>query len=399
MKIVRIGLICFCVLALSQMLCFGSEGGKPWQLRIGVFANYDDNYNYSEDDPKDTFGIRIEPDIFMNMSWPRTIFTIGYKPAYIVWNDREDDNDDFDHDLYMNFVHGISTRTQFALNNYLRRSEQPELIEDGQLVRPNGDYWWDSLRAVVSVASSAGLGAELTALYRFLRFDEHATWPYARQLDADTYGGGATIWWKAGSKTSIGAQAMYEDQVYDTTDLGDRGSQGLLLALRLRHALSRYLSVNAEGGYQRRDFNEAVTDATERPYGSVGLHIRPSPRTRFQLKGAYRMDTTDAWPYANQTHVVVSGSMDYGLTEKLNCSASLRYDRGDFEADEAIEGTGAMDDGTEEQLMGSVGVSYDMNRNHQLDARWNVRDFNTNVPSTRSDYMRNYVQVGWRMLF
>ncbi|MBN1670662.1 MAG: outer membrane beta-barrel protein [Kiritimatiellae bacterium] len=401
MKMARTLVVILCVLGIAQAGVFAGEGGKPWELKIGVLGTYDDNYNYTETDEQDTFGVRIEPEITVNLAGERTLVGFGYMPAAIFWNDRADDDDDFDHDAFLTLSHGLTSRLRVSLADYLRRSENPELIDNGNVVRENGDYWWNSLRLGLNATLSEKLGVQMGGDYQFLRYDEDtatAGLSPSDRLDADTLGADATVWFKVLPKTSVGLAGAAQDQAYQEDAIVDRGSTSYQVGAALSHMVNPNISMRADAGFQTRNFNDAVTDSSDSPYASLNIRINPSPRMQFQLGGGYSLDTTDAYPYTAQQHTHVSASLTYGVTEKLQVGVSGRMDRGEYDMDESAAAMPAVDDGTEDQLGAGVSASLALNRNHSLEVGYDYRDFDTDIV-TRVPYTRNLARAGWRMSF
>ena len=103
----RSSLAAFAMMAGSGLLQ-AAEGDLPFELRNRLRVEYDDNIREEETDKDSSFKIIEELDLGITLKSDNTFLTLNYIPSFIYWEDRAEDETDFQHQLDASLRHAFS---------------------------------------------------------------------------------------------------------------------------------------------------------------------------------------------------------------------------------------------------------------------------------------------------
>ena len=104
------------------------EGARVWQVQNRLRFEYDDNIYQTDGDEESSGKIIEEAEFHLNFNLSRTFVALRYRPTFVYWEDREDDDTDFHHDAEFVLNHRASPRLSYGLKNTFRLQEQPAVV-------------------------------------------------------------------------------------------------------------------------------------------------------------------------------------------------------------------------------------------------------------------------------
>jgi hypothetical protein len=370
------------------------EGSRAFQIHNRLRVEHDDNVFLTDGDEQDSFKIIEEIELFVNFNLEQTFISLRYRPSFVYWDDRPDDDTDFNHDFDLVFNHSFTPRVSLSIKDTFRLAELPELIDRGTTLRENNDFVYNTLNGTLGVVVNPETRLEAEGRYILLRYDDNAV---AEDQDYDLYVGGLTLRHQLVPETAISGEARFETIEYDGAD---RGSDSIQLGGGIEQIFSPNLIGVARVGYQHKEFNETATSSTDSPYVDASLTFLPSPATRLTAGVGYAMYETDAYPFANQDRFSVFLSLAHELTARLSWFVSIAFLNSELDGDEAIvtdlNGDGVPDvpeDGSEDAVQLSTRLNYRLNRSNSLEAGWQLVDLDSDI---RENYTRNRISLGWK---
>jgi hypothetical protein len=117
------------------------EAAKPWSISATLRAFYDDN-NLSlptSSDPEESFGFEARPAVGLNL-YPseQTYFGAAYIYSLRWYEARESNSADHSHDLVLRGDHRFSERYSVDFNNSFVYAQEPDVIDEGQIITDPG---------------------------------------------------------------------------------------------------------------------------------------------------------------------------------------------------------------------------------------------------------------------
>lgn len=398
----------FVLVALQGVVLAQGSGGRPLTVVNRIRVEYDDNIRQEDQDADSSLKIVEDLEFHLDMNLEQTFLSLRYRPSFVWWDDREEDDSDIHHDLDFILNHQFDPRLSLSIKDTFRLAELPELVEDNAIVRQQNDFIYNTLNGTLSVKMQPDTRLEVGGRHIMLRYDESDV---GNREDYDLVVGGVTLRHQLLPETSIAGDLRYEQITYDNDDV-DRGSSSIQGGLNLEHALSPNLLGNARAGYQHKEFDDSEIENESSPYVDASLTVLPSPATRITLGAGYSLFESGVFPYANQQRTRVFASLAHDVTAKVSCYLSAVYTQSDYDAeqipgdatgvveevDEAGEPLIVVDyeDGTEDVTQVSARATYKVNRNNWLEAGWQYTQLESDL-STREEFERNRLHVGWKI--
>lgn len=398
MKQIRLFIVAACLLALAAPAFAESPIHLNNRLRLG----YDDNvYQAGEataadgstvtHDETDSFRIIEELEMLVNLNLQRTYLGLRYRPSFIWYSDRDDDDTDFLHDVDLNFVQKITPALVLSISDTLRASQLPELQDENYVVRAKDDNYYNSALATLSYNVRPETRLDLSGRYILLRYTEDAN-------ENDNYYsavGGLTLRQQLASRTTLMGDLRYQMVVYDEAEEAyNRDANSVFGGLGVEQTFNPKLLGSLRAGVEQRMYDNDAADDNTQPYGELSMTFLPTPATRITTAASYSIYESDIATYLSQNRTYLSLSFAHDFTTKLNFYLSGAYSLNQYEADYALE-TGAVD-ADENSFLLSARLAYRINRINWLEVGYQFIKLDSDLVN-RESYDRNRFDIGWKI--
>ena len=398
MKQIRLFIVAACLLALATPAFAESPIHLNNRLRLG----YDDNvYQAGEataadgstvtHDETDSFRIIEELEMLVNLNLQRTYLGLRYRPSFIWYSDRDDDDTDFLHDVDLNFVQKITPALVLSISDTLRASQLPELQDENYVVRAKDDNYYNSALATLSYNVRPETRLDLSGRYILLRYTEDAN-------ENDNYYsavGGLTLRQQLASRTTLMGDLRYQMVVYDEAEEAyNRDANSMFGGLGVEQTFNPKLLGSLRAGVEQRMYDNDAADDNTQPYGELSMTFLPTPATRITTAASYSIYESDIATYLSQNRTYLSLSFAHDFTTKLNFYLSGAYSLNQYEADYALE-TGAVD-ADENSFLLSARLAYRINRINWLEVGYQFIKLDSDLVN-RESYDRNRFDIGWKI--
>lgn len=398
MKQIRLFIVAASLLALASPAFAESPIHLNNRLRLG----YDDNvYQAGEatgadgstvtHDETDSFRIIEELEMLVNLNLQRTYLGLRYRPSFIWYSDRDDDDSDFLHDVDLNFVQKITPALVLSISDTLRASQLPELQDENYVVREKDDNYYNSALATLSYNVRPETRLDLSGRYILLRYTED-------ENENDNYYsavGGLTLRQQLASRTTLMGDLRYQTVVYDEAEEADnRDADSVFAGLGVEQTFNPKLLGSLRAGVEQRMYDNAAADDNTQPYGELSMTFLPTPATRITTAASYSIYESDVASYLSQNRTYLSLSFAHDFTTKLNFYLSGAYSLNQYEADYAVE-SGAVDADETSFLLGAR-LAYRINRINWLEVGYQFIKLDSDLVN-RESYDRNRFDIGWKI--
>ena len=398
MKQIRLFIVAASLLALASPAFAESPIHLNNRLRLG----YDDNvYQAGEatasdgsvitHEETDSFRIIEEIEALVNLNLQRTYLGLRYRPSFVWYSDRDNDDTDFLHDVDLNFVQKITPALALSISDTLRASQLPELQDENYVVRAKDDNYYNSALATLSYNVRPETRLDLSGRYILLRYTEEAN-------ENDNYYsavGGLTLRQQLASRTTLMGDLRYQTVVYDEAEEAfNRDANSVFAGLGAEQTFNPKLLGSLRAGVEQRMYdNDAANDNTQ-PYGELSMTFLPTPATRITGAASYSIYESDVASYLSQNRTYLSLSFAHDFTTKLNFYLSGAYSLNQYEADYALE-AGAVD-ADEKSFLVSARLAYRINRINWLEVGYQFIKLDSDLVN-RESYDRNRFDIGWKI--
>lgn len=381
------------------------EGAKLYQVNNRLRVEYDDNIYQTQDDKEKSWKIIEELEFLVNFNLQNTYVGVRYRPSYIWWDNRPSDSTDFQNELDFILNQTFSPRLNLSIVDTLRRGESPNVKDDeGDVVRENGDFYYNTLNATLGYLLRPATRLELAGRYIAQRYDDAA---YSDTDDLDLYVGGLTLRHQLVPETTLIGEFRGESVEYSGPD---RGSKSIYAGGGVEQIFSPNLIGNVVGGYQKKEFNDEEISSETSPYVDATVTFLPSPSTRISAGAGYSMFETEVYPFANQDRAQMFASIAHDFTARLALYLSGSYIVGNYDTEQVITPADdvhpeiSAEGGDENTAQFSARLTYQINRSNWLEAGWQYVDFDSqleysNGNKLRENFVENRVDVGWKTQF
>ena len=372
------------------------EDASPIHVSNRLRLGYDDNVYQSDGkegrpDKQDSFRIIEEVEVLLNLNLERTYLGLRYRPTFLWYSDREDEDTEFLNDLDLNFVHNFTPSLTLSLSDTLRYSQLPELMDDNFVVRQNDDNFVNNLVGTLSYKLRPETRVDLSGRHVMLRYDDDVN----EDNNYNSVVGGLTLHQQLASLTSLMADVRYKTVAYDEAGAdANRDATSLFGGLGLEQTFSPQLLGSLRAGVESRSYDDDGFDDNTQPYGEISLTFMPSPATRITGAASYSIYESDVARYMSQNRTYFSLSLAHDFTAKLSFYLSGAYSLSQYEADYALDG--GLGDADEKSLLVSARAAYQVNRINWIEAGWQFVKLDSDV-ANRVSYDRNRFDVGWKI--
>lgn len=381
------------------------EGTKSYQINNRLRIEYDDNIYQTEEDKENSWKIIEELEFLVNFSLQNTYIGVRYRPSYVWWDNRPSDSTDFQHELDFILNQTFSPRLNLSVVDTLRRGESPKVKDDdGEVVRENSDFYYNTLNATLGYLLRPTTRLELAGRYIAQRYDEDT---YSDSDDLDLYVGGLTLRHQLIPETTLIGEFRGESVEYSGPD---RGSKSIYAGGGVEQIFSPSLIGNVVGGYQKKEFNDDGISSESAPYVDASATFLPSPATRISAGAGYSMFETEVYPFANQDRAQMFASIAHDFTARLSLYLSGSYIVGNYDSEQVVRPADDLnpaisaEGGDETTFQFSTRLTYQINRSNWLEAGWQYVDFDSQLEYSdgaklRENFVENRIDVGWKTQF
>lgn len=398
MKQIRLFIVAASLLALASPAFAESPIHLNNRLRLG----YDDNvYQAGEatasdgsvitHEETDSFRIIEEIEALVNLNLQRTYLGLRYRPSFVWYSDRDNDDTDFLHDVDLNFVQKITPALALSISDTLRASQLPELQDENYVVRAKDDNYYNSALATLSYNVRPETRLDLSGRYILLRYTEEAN-------ENDNYYsavGGLTLRQQLASRTTLMGDLRYQTVVYDEAEEAfNRDANSVFAGLGAEQTFNPKLLGSLRAGVEQRMYDNDAADDNTQPYGELSMTFLPTPATRITGAASYSIYESDVASYLSQNRTYLSLSFAHDFTTKLNFYLSGAYSLNQYEADYALE-AGAVD-ADEKSFLVSARLAYRINRINWLEVGYQFIKLDSDLVN-RESYDRNRFDIGWKI--
>ncbi len=404
MKQIRLLIVAACLLALAAPAFAESPIHMNNRLRIG----YDDNVYQAGDaeasdgstvthEKTDSTRIIEEIEMLVNLNLQRTYLGLRYRPSFIWYSNRDNDDTDFLQDLDLNFVQKFTPTLVLSISETLRASQLPELQDENFVVRADDDNYYNSALATLSYNVTPETRIDLSGRYILLKYTDNAH-------ENDNYYsavGGLTLRQQLASRTTLMGDLRYQTVVYNEADAEhNRDANSVFAGLGAEQTFNPKLLGSLRAGMEQRMYdNDAIDDNTQ-PYFELSSTFLPTPATRITAAAAYSIYESDVAFYLSQNRTYLSLSFAHDFTTKLSFYASGAYALNQYEADYALDDgdptTPTPTDADENSFLVSARLTYRINRINWVEVGYQFIKLDSDLVG-RESYDRNRFDVGWKI--
>ena len=400
MKSIRLLIVAGLTLAVAVPV-MAQSATSPVHLSNRLRLGYDDNI-YQVGDPteksgglskKDSLRIIEELELLVALNMERAYLGLRYRPTFIWYEDRKEDDTELLHDLDFNFSYNFSPVLALSLSDSLRASELPELHDENYVVREKDDNIYNSAMATLSYAFRPETRIDLSGRIISLVYDSDS--PAKENGDYYSLIGGLTLRQQLASLTTLSGDVRYQTLTYNkAADRNNRDAETFFAGMGAEQTFSPQLIGNLRAGVSHRMYDDNRFDDNTMPYAEGSFTFLPSPATRVTAVASYSIYESDVERYLSQNRAYFSLSVAHDITAKLNAYASSAISLSAYEADYALDDD--LYDEDENSFLVSLRLAYRLNRNNWLEVGYQFVKLDSDIRN-RESYERNRVDIGWKI--
>lgn len=365
---------------------------------------YDDNINQTENDTVSSGKFIADVDLTFDVNREQMFLSLRYMPIFIYWEDRPEDDVDFNHAFDGTFKYDFTPRTSVRIKDTFRLSQDSYVNPRQTSTAVNNDYAYNSLDGTLSYLLRESTRLSLAGRWITLAYDEDVI----RELpdgttqnlsqDYDIYVGGLTL--RQGLRPGTGLLVDFRLQSVEYVQ-PERDYDTLFAGLGLEHVFSPSLLGSFRAGYQYVDYAEATKGDESNPYGDFSLTWLPAPKLRLSLVGSYSIDESTLLPYSSQERARIGLSLGYDITSRISFYLAGAYTASQYDADSSpvpsdIEDIEVIPDADENWGTVSARLTYQLTRRNWLEASYRHIDLDSDA---QRGYSRNQGGLGWIFKF
>lgn len=382
--------------AVSLLMVCGAlaqEGdiGQPVRFSVGVAAESTDNRDATEENEQDNVDYFLRPRIDLYLGDASSLFDFYYAPALRYRTEPGDNEDETDlqHHLGLNLRHGLSERLRLRLSDRLSITDDPQIEENGSVVRGDQSYVANTVEAALNYDLFRYSNLDLMVRNRIRRFDEDAI---AALSDEDETS--VRIQHRRSLTPTLRTLLTGEYRMYSYADsvAYSRDFDSVVLAAGLENSFTENVIGSLSVGWQTRDHDDEDIDVDDKPYVRGEISGQLNPDLRIGAVAGYGIRDSDAYPYPSQEYTDFSGFAHANLTQKLRLQVAGTYRLSTYEA------IGARPGGDENVLVGDIALSFHAMPSLSLMVGYRLEDIDAD-DGVGASYTKNTARVGATLSF
>jgi len=379
------------LLMVCGVFAQGSDAGQPVRVSVGVVAESTDNRDARAENKQDNVDFFLRPRLEIYLGDPSSMIDAYYAPALRYRTepgDRQDETD-FQHHLGVNLSHSLSERLRFRASDRLAITDDPEIEENGSVVRGDQSYMMNSIEAGLNYDLFLYSNLDILVRNRIRRFDEDAV---AALSDEDETA--VRIQHRHSLTPTLrtlltGEYRMYS---YEDSPLFKRDFDSVVVAVGLENSFTENVIGSLSVGWQTREYDDDAIDADDKPYVRAEISGQLNPDLRIGAVAGYGIRDSDAYPYPSQEYTDFSGFAHAKITQKLQLKVAGTYRLSTYEAFGPFRG------GDETVLVGDVELAFLVMESATLMIGYRVEDVDADA-GVGASYVKNTARIGATLSF
>ncbi len=392
------------------------QTSKTWSIESTLRGFYDDNYNLAASgspDKRSSFGFELNPSLSFNFPFEQTLVGGSYDFSMKYYDDRPNDNADYQHqvDLWLN--HAFSHRCTLDLRDSLVIAQEPTVLDPNNLsevTRTEGNNIRNTATAVFRAELTRQYSTEVgyrNTLYDYQESGGNYSDPsYAGLLNRMEH----NVWVELHSQlqpTTVGLIG-YQFNLVDYTKnesiaqspdglitfySRDRDNVSHIGYVGVEHNFLPNFSASAKAGVQYTDYYNDPTGQTElNPYFVLSTLYTYTRGSYIQAGFSYARNQTDVATVGSnntltqdQESAVVYASINHAITAKLIGSASGHFQYSTFNG-------GTVDGDRDLYYSVDLNLAYHINQHLSSEVGYSFDDLQSDGAHT--PYNRDRVYIG-----
>ncbi len=387
----------FTVAGAMSLLVFGvastqaRDAGQPVRFSVGVVAESSDNRDATEENKQDNVDLYLRPRLELFLGSASSMLDLYYAPGLRYRSEPGDGQDetDFQHHLGVQARHSFSERLRMRVNESLSVSDDPQIEENGSVVRSDQSYVGNAVEAGLNYDLFRYSNLDLSVRNRIRRFDDEAV---AALSDEDETA--VRIQHRRSLTPTLRTLLTGEYRMYSYADnpLYTRDFDSVVLAVGLENSFTENVIGSLSVGWQTRDHDDANIDVDDKPYVRGEISGQLNPDLLIGAVAGYGIRDSDAYPYPSQEYTDFSGFVHAKLTQKLRLQVAGTYRLSTYEQFSALPG------GDEHVLVGDVQLAFNAMESLAFMVGYRVEDIDAD-DGVGASYTRNVARVGATLSF
>lgn len=335
-----------------------TRAGDPVRFSIGAGMEWTDNRDSTSQEESDTLFF-LTPRLDLVLSTSRTVLDFYYAPLLQYRTNPGDWQNDFDwlNDLGLDFTWTVAQRLRLMLLEQFRTAYDPEVKDNGVMVRRDSSYLRNHVEAGVGVQVSRTVNLDFRGRHIAKRYQENQI---ADQSDETVIGCTATAWWQLLRTFGVLAALDVAAQERAKGDYDvDRDFDAVAAALGVEKIFSQNLRLGGRVGYKFLAYSDNDLDDEAAPFLRLILEGAVIPSFRIIGNATYELRTGDDYPFASQQYTGLGARLELDTPGKrLTFGLGGDYRLGHYEADDVPSGYDAQEinDTVWQQFMADNGI-------------------------------------------
>ena len=393
----RMILVFFCVCLVGNVATAQSRVGDPLRFSLSTSAAYTDNRDSAVDAESNT-DFYLKPKLSGSANWRRGSLVFYYEPSFRYRTDPSavQNDDELQHDVSLTLEHSLAPRLTFNVQNRFVQTDDPAIQENGSTLRRDSSYIinWAGIGGKVGIGKHTGLNVQVEHMIK--RYDEVAV---ASESDEDNLNATLTLRRQISKTFDLFMDVKSTIFEYEHTDEIDRDFDSFSAGVGAYKMFGKMLDGNIRLGQKTLSYDDDALSDNDEPYVSVDLTLKPKDTLRLKLSGNYMLKNSDVFPHASQQYSSVNTRLEADFTEMFTFGLAAGYRLGEYdvetvtpEAKNRIRSNSESystwaqrflsegeTSGEEETLIGTIDLTYKINRNTSIKLANRYEDVSSDV--------------------
>jgi hypothetical protein len=370
------------------------DPSRRWSVNVSLREGYDDNVNTSSANKQGATTTAIEPQLLVNIPLETTSFGLRYTYGATYYSTHGSTIDQ-SHRAELAFSHTFTSRLALSMSDNVVRGLQPELVQLTTgvpvITRIRGDYLYNDLNGTLSYALLQRWTLSVGGTWQLWRYDDLAI---SIANDLDQYEATLAAFYAISPRTSVGVNYQYGMVNYvNQGTAGSRNSKSNTGFLSLVRRFNPKLSLQVNGGYELRDFDDGTSESA--PSVNASLSFNYAPRSAVTAGFSYQLSTTEVATYRATEAASLFGQINHAFTPKFNALANVAYSLFTFRSPTpgSLLPPGLQETGFQTGLT----LTYEFQRWLSADLRYTYTQATSDLAGRSFD--RNQVSMGLRFTY